>query len=505
MLCVAYLVVWPSSLDYASGDFRAKLFDGGSYLWNNLWFGGHSLPGYGLLPPMLGATLGVLPVAIASAILSSYCFVLVVDHYHRSKVTTPNPLLALALLSVSSTVSLWGGRLTFGPSVLAAVACIAAAQREKKWLAVLFAVLCGLSSPVAALSLALVAGGCWFTRALERRTALYIGLGCVIPMGVLIVAFPEGGWYPFTGRSFLFVSAVTLLAGWFARHVRVVLYTAVMYEVVALGAFVIQSPLGGNIVRLAWLVAGPVAALTMKKYRSTLLPLFVATWLVWSWAYVEMAFKPRPASAEASFYTPLTSYIKTLPGEPRRVEVVPTASFRQADDVALAVGLARGWETQLDRKLNPEFYGDVLTEQSFHTWLVKNSVRLVALPEGALSPFAEIEAAIIRARPAYLHPVWSNQNWQLFEVSDAPTLASNGATVTDVEPESLTVMATKSGPTTVRFRFTKWYNVVEGRACVTESPDGWVSLDVRAPGEIRIEARFSLPAVLGQDSDCPVS
>jgi hypothetical protein len=49
-LGVAYLIIQPDSADHAAQVFRSGLFDSqGFAAWDNFWFGGHHLPGYGLL------------------------------------------------------------------------------------------------------------------------------------------------------------------------------------------------------------------------------------------------------------------------------------------------------------------------------------------------------------------------------------------------------------------------------------------------------------------------
>jgi hypothetical protein len=54
----AYLLVEPGSADHAAQAFRSGLFEQeGLGAWNNLWFGGHHLPGYGLLFPLLASPL----------------------------------------------------------------------------------------------------------------------------------------------------------------------------------------------------------------------------------------------------------------------------------------------------------------------------------------------------------------------------------------------------------------------------------------------------------------
>ena len=50
------------------------------------------------------------------------------------------------------------------------------------------------------------------------------------------------------------LTAAVLGAAWCGRAVPLVRWAAIVYGVVAVGAFVIKSPLGGNVVRLGWLV-----------------------------------------------------------------------------------------------------------------------------------------------------------------------------------------------------------------------------------------------------------
>jgi hypothetical protein len=182
----------------------------------------------------------------------------------------------------------------------------------------------------------------------------------------------------------------------------------------------------------------------------------------------------------------------------QRVEVVATKSSRQADELALKINIARGWETQLDRELNPEFY-DGLTTDTYHRWLQRNSVSLVALPTSGLQQQSLEEQAIIEARPSYLQLVWSNPRWRVYRVIDGVALADNRATVTAVGAESLTLYAPRIGLTNVRFRYTKWYEVSVGDACISRSPDGWLQLHVYRPGTIVAKVSFTLDTAAGGD------
>ena len=262
-----------------------------------------------------------------------------------------------------------------------------------------------------------------------------------------------------------------------------------------------MSPLGANIVRLAWLAATPAAALTFTRFRKTLLPMFVAFTMIWGWSYVKLGLQPAAASAKASYYDPLASFVLAQPGGVHRVEIVPTETFRQADELALHIDIARGWEAQLDRQLNPEFY-DHLTADTYHRWLLRNAVEFVALPSSDVQLSSRNEQAIIEHKPPYLGLMFSTPDWHVYRVVDAAPLASNGATITSVGATALTIHAPRPGVTTLRFRFSKWFHLTDGVACIGRSPDGWLQLHIKQPGSITIDASFTLAAAVGDTDEC---
>ena len=500
IISIAYLILRPASADFASGDFRARLFREGAYIWDNHWFGGHTLPGYGVVSPMLG-TVGVVPVAIGSLIIASWAFGSIVAHWKLAQPALPSPTVAAMLFSLGCGLSLWGGRLTFGPAVAFGTLCVYFLQRRRAGLSVIAALLCGMSSPVGAISLAIVVVACWFADAFSRRVLTLVGLAAVVPAGIVGLTFPEGGWYPFTAGSLLLLSGVLATIGWFGRRRPVVRMVTIVYAVVAVGAFLIRSPLGGNIVRLAWLAAAPAAVLSVTRFRRTLLPMFVIFTVIWGWSYVRLGFVTADATTHPQYYDSLAAFVSAQPGGVQRVEVVATESSRQADELALKINIARGWETQLDRQLNPEFYND-LTADTYHRWLQRTSVNLVALPMSGVKQQAQIEREIILAGPAYLREVWSSPQWLVYRVTDTQPLADNGATVTSVGAESLIIYAPRTGVTNVRFRYTKWYRIDVGDACVTRSPDGWLQVHVRTPGTIVAKVSFTLDTVTDGSDTC---
>jgi hypothetical protein len=407
------------------------------------------------------------------------------------------------LFACGCGVNLWGGRLTFLPAVMFGAMAMLALQRERRWLVAGCAALCGLSSPLGAMSLVVMVVGAWFARAAPRQLLVITFVAAVVPIGTLIVMFPEGGWFPFTAGGLGLLAVAVLGAGWCGRAVPLVRWVAIVYGLVAIGAFMVKSPLGGNVVRLGWLVAGPTAALTLGRHRRTMVPLIVAASLIWNGEYISMAFRPADRTASADYYDSLVSYLDTL-ARPLRIEVVPTHTFAQADTLALRIdGIARGWETQLDRVLNPEFYTRHLDAETYHRWLLEHAVSIVALPLGRLRDLSQDEAAVIRSRPTYLREVLVNDDWKVYAVVDASPLVDNGATVVDVRPDELAIDATRTGWTTLKFRFTDLYEVSEGAACLEPTGDGWIRIFVEQPGRIRLTISLSIGAIIKSRTPCP--
>src|SRR5436309_14704560 len=75
VLCAVVLAAGWSGSDLPAHVFRADLAS--RYwlpLWNDQWYGGHYLPAYGPLSPLLGALLGVRLSAAAACVGATACF-----------------------------------------------------------------------------------------------------------------------------------------------------------------------------------------------------------------------------------------------------------------------------------------------------------------------------------------------------------------------------------------------------------------------------------------------
>ena len=116
----------------------------------------------------------------------------------------------------------------------------------------------------------------------------------------------------------------------------------------------------------------------------------------------------------------------------------------------------------------------------------------MAVPAAELDYASVREAQLVSTGLPYLQAIWSNADWTLYRVLDAPGLATPG-TVLEIDDRGLTIAARA---TTVRLAL-RWspYLVVttaSGRpvaGCVGER-DGWTFIHVPAPGTYRVVADF---------------
>ena len=111
----------------------------------------------------------------------------------------------------ASATLLFTSRLPFAIGVAFGLAALLALQRHRYWLAILFAILCPLGSPVAGLFLAMA--GVAYAIAerhdrLKRCEGLAIAAAAFLPPVFLSWAFPEGGWAPFPTSAYVPIPAL---------------------------------------------------------------------------------------------------------------------------------------------------------------------------------------------------------------------------------------------------------------------------------------------------------
>jgi hypothetical protein len=387
------------------------------------------------------------------------------------------------------------------------LAVLALARGRLLWCAVA-GIATALASPVAAafLALGLLAWGIPRRRVLATCALLAATLA---PALVLAVLFPEGGSFPFVASAFWPTLAGTLL-------VIAVLWRSAapglriglgLYAVLLVVSAALSTPMGGNAVRFGALLAGPLAALTLWPERRRALVLLLLPLLYWQWSSPvdDVVRASGDASVHASYYDGMLAFMhgRQATEGPFRIEIPFTDNHWESARVAPTVALARGWERQLDRKVNPLFYdGRRLTGQRYLNWLHANAVRYVALADAPIDYSAAAEAKRVRNGDVPgLREVFRDAHWRIFAVSDPTPLATGGTRVTRMDPDAVDLTVPRAGQYRVRVRWTPYWKVRENGGCVR--PDGdWIRVRALNPGPLHLRIAFSLGRVHRTDERC---
>lgn len=499
LLSIAYLAIDPPSADLAAQVYRSHLFDReGFVLWDNAWYGGHHMPGYSLLFPPLGAHLGPRVVGALSAVAAAVLFERIVsDRFvHGAR--------AGALWFAAGTqVSLVTGRLAFALGLAVGLAAVLAALRRRHILATALGATTVLASPVAGLFLGMAAAAWLLVH--RARAAMMLGAAVAAVLAFLAIAFPEGGTEPFVASAF-WPALAGLVAVWVvlpARH-RTLRAGVAIYALAMTASFLVDSPVGGNSTRLGAILAGPLVACALWGRNARTLALLALPLLYWQWNapvrdWTRAAGDP---SIEASYYQGLLGFLATREGT-FRVEIPFTANHWEANRVARRFPLARGWERQLDVRHNRLFYEGDLTPGRYRAWLHENAIAYVALPDARLDYSARAEAALIRARPAFLQPVWRDAHWQVFAVA-SPARLADGAAVTRLGTDSVALRFPAPGRALLRVRWTPYWRVVHGSACVERAGGGWTRVRATRAGAVGLATRFAPGRIASDAPRCQI-
>jgi hypothetical protein len=554
LLGAAYLIAAPPSADLAAASYRSDLFGRlGFTLWDNGWYGGHHLPAYSVFAPALGWLIGPRLVAVLSLIGATALFAALIADRFPLRATR----IAGAWFAVGASVALLSCRVPFDLGLAAGLGALLLAKRPRAVPAIALAAACSLASPVAGAFLALAAIA-WAIALPPARLAVWLALAALAPIALLALAFPEGGFQPFVGSAFYPALAGVLLiaalippdgplgeapaprtpggagasppgarsggrpagrrvqarAG--ARTVRVLRTGALLYAAALVGAYLIRTPVGGNVDRLGALIAGPVAACLLAggsvgEWRVRALVLLAPLLLYWQCNAPVADFRSAIAdpAVNASYYGPLLRELRALgvgyDARPARIEVVPTADHWEARFLAPHIPIARGWERQLDNERNALFYGAAREPDAarYAGWLRAQAISLVALPDAQLDYSGRAEGRLLRGpTPPYLREVWRSRHWRLFAVLAPGPLATPPSQLVRLGADSFTLWAPRAGRYTVRVHFTPYWSVARGRGCVARAAGDWTALDAPRAGRVDVVIAFSLERVFDHGRRC---
>ena len=494
VVCGVVVALGQRGPDLPAQAYRVSLIrHHGLVIFDSHWYGGHSLPGYSMLFPLLAALLGSRLVGALSCIAATAAFTRLL----RGRDAVGHDV-AVIWFAVVSAVDLVVGRLPFALGLAFGIAALAAVHERRPSRALPLSLLCGASSPLAAAFLLLVAAA-WLPTAGWRRTWPLAASG----FGIVVAGvFGEGGSFPFPWTSLLAVLVFVALGLLFAPRDSVVIRRALwLYGAASIVAFLIPNPVGGNMIRLGAVLAGPLAAYELlRRRRVLLLGLLAVPLLVWQLAPVPASFATsRGASARASYYTGLIDYLTSQTGPQGRVEVPLTQGRWETDYLAASVPLARGWERQLDIAHNEVLYDVDLSASAYHDWLLANGVRWVALPDAPLDASETGEAALLQRThpPSYLQLVWQDPHWKLWQVRDARPLATGPVRLVTFGVSRIDLQMLRPGAAVLLVRWTRFWRVVAGSACVSPTPDGWTQVTADRAGAVTLSAQVGLSSLAG--------
>jgi hypothetical protein len=509
VLAAAYVIVSPPSLDLAAHLFRAHLFSvEGFGIWNNYWYSGHHIVGYSVLFPAVSAALTPQLAAALAAVGTAALFEVLAHRHFGSRAW-----LGAVVFGAATATNLFTGRLAFAFGALPAMAAIAALDSGWLWLACLLAVVAALCSPVAALFAALVAAAYALSALISQRRiraalpATAVVVAALAPVGILAVAFPEGGSEPFGLTTMLPILVVAVAALVLLPREELTLRVAVaIYAAALLVIYVVASPVGSNIARLGTFLAAPLAALVWWKRRMALLAIVAVPllYLGWEAPVRDVSTSAGDPSTSTAYYEPLLRFLEKQPGARQglfRTEIPFTRFHWEAYVVASRFPIARGWERQLDIADNSIFYSGQLTAATYDAWLHRNAVRFVAAPDAALDYSAQAEMALIRRGLPYLRPVMRSRHWRVYAVADPTPIADGTATLDEMGPDWLQLTAHAPGTTVLHVRFTPYWALAQGAGCV--APDGaYTKLVLRRAGPVRLVTRFALGRIGASSPRC---
>lgn len=500
---IAYLIMEPSSADHAAQAFRSGLFeDEGLSAWNNLWFGGHHIPGYSVLFPLLGSLIGPRETAVLATVVAAVLFGAIA--YRR---WGDRARLGVVWFAAGSSINLFTGRLAFALGIAIALAAVFATQRGWRPAGVVLAVLTPLASPVAALFLACAAVA--HSVAERSRAGIELAVAALGTAVLLAFAFPEGGTEPFVASSFqpaLLIALAVFIA--IPKEERLLRYGVAAYAAALAGAFLIDSPMGGNATRMGALFLGPALAFGLWRRQKVMLALLAPFLVYWQFSPVVRDLETVVAqpSVESSYYAPVRDYVRGVPHHQRhRVEVLPAEHHWEAAHVPRGIYIARGWERQLDRKLNALFYEDEngsLTSADYKVWLDELAVGFVAVPNSELDYAAEAEARLIADGLPYLKQDFVSADWTIYRVRDPAPLAFGAGDRVKLTPQGFVLIADSPGTIVVKVRWTPYWSIEEGTGCLEESTRGFTRVIVPEQGRLRIGVDFSPLRALDRGQRC---
>ncbi len=451
------------------------------------WFGGGTTPGnYSVLTPYLSALVGAGPLgALATAAITPLVWVALRPANH--------PVAALWVATLCAGLNLWSGRVPFAFGAALGVAALIAVERRRLAWAVLAAIFAVLASPVAATFVGFGLVGAFLVRPDLRRLALYTGATIGVTLVVVGIVFGQPGPEKFGAASLLqmLVTGLLLLVAAPPNYLRATVWLMLIAGPLL---FVVPNGMGDNLLRLSWYcLPAVVVATSRRRLRTALLAVALAIGFAGRQSAGDV-FTSTQETASVAYYQSLIDRLAPLREQFRsyRLEIVEDGTHTAAFALLGHAMLARGWETQDDRALNPAMNTAHLDATTYKIWLQDNAVGYVAIARTPRKATPEY-ALVAHHRPGYLSEVWRDQRWTLYEVQNPNPLVNRPVTVRSFTQSDLVLRVPCACSFTVRVHYSKYLDAVTGkrkgappgsriRAKLTDDGFGWTTMTTRSAG-----------------------
>jgi hypothetical protein len=191
-----------------------------------------------------------------------------------------------------------------------------------------------------------------------------------------------------------------------------------------------------------------------------------------------------------------------------RVELLDSSSHVGSHELGSSVLLARGWENQTEARYHESLFDAEMPDAAdYRLWLTDNAVAYVAVAADPLTTFrTRAELGLIDSGLPYLTRVWSDDRWTLYRVEDPAPIVPPPLTLVEAAPSRMVLDVPDAAEHRLQIRPNR-YLVARSEsdpqvtACLTATPDHWVTLRAPVPGRYVLEGEFSLGAALGGGPD----
>lgn len=518
LLALVFVLFLPAGEDAAAHLYQTQRWrESGWQFWDNFWYAGrYSQINYSLIYYPLAAIVGTATVVAACVAGAAAAFSRLIHRRWPSVATWPT--VAFTLLSPLPVLT---GTYPFLLGLALGLAALVALQAGRRKTTVVLALLVALAHLLALLLLitalvgiAAATPGWWRHRGVRP---LVVGLAAVVGAAALMWrAFSTpGGSYPFDVFDLLVVLAFCGAGVLLARgrpDLRVLLGIFGVYAALALTAFVVSSPIGANVGRLLLFMGAPLLLVPLAargfRPRGWAVALLTGA-LLWQTFPAVAGLRTANAvrSSSEEFWYPVEAFLAANGNPNFRINVVATDHHWEAFFLARrGVPLTRGWYRQDDFPANEDLYGE-LTATKYLTWLRRLGVKYVFLPDDRLDYSAQAEAALLRESNV-LPLVARIGDWSVYELPNATPIATPPGLiqVRAIDQKEVTFDVKRAGNYRLRLRYTPYWRVIRGDACVAPREPWATELRVSEPGTVTV--RFDVgvgkvvKTVLGRDADC---